>query len=280
MLESYAIGMTVVLVTLLMAQSYLRHVVAGRPPVGVFNRSDVAVLLVGVVVMPFVYLAVPASVAVPVFGVVMVAILAMSLAPVFSSGLLALLVAVALGAADLGLSVLTGPDSPALRIANALLLVIAVSGLANVWVQSGMRARHLIVLAAALVVYDTAATTFSAQTMDLFMRLGEGPFAPFFVWRVADGEGLTIGLGDLLLATIFVILVDKGYGPRAATAALATVGGVLAVMAGLAVTDVLPGFLPGMWGLAPVIIAHTTYLLRTRGPERTVAQFREAVAAH
>src|SRR5262245_31441088 len=131
MLQSYSVVMIFVLATLLGGQSYLQHAVASRPPVGVFNRSDVIALLVGVVLLPFAYLAMPSRVAVPVFGFVLVAIVAVTLRPVFGHGGLAWLVAVALGAADLGLAAVAGSRSPAQLIVNAVLLCIAIVGIAN-----------------------------------------------------------------------------------------------------------------------------------------------------
>jgi hypothetical protein len=278
MLQSYAIVMSFVVGTLIAALAYLRRVDAGRPPVGVFNNSDVATMLVGIVVLPFVYLAIPSSVAIPVFGLVMVAIIAMALGPIVRRRGVPTLIAGALAAADFDLDVVAGSESPALRVANGVLLALAVVGVANLWVQSGMRTRHLLVVTVALTAYDTLATAWSPLTFNLFNHLATGPFAPFLVWR-AGGRGLTVGLGDLLIATIFVILVDKSYGPRAATVALVSTAAALGVFSALAVTDTLPGFTPGMWALAPVIILHIAYLSRSRGPERTFAQYRAAAPA-
>ncbi|HZN73019.1 MAG TPA: hypothetical protein VFC00_15220 [Micromonosporaceae bacterium] len=276
MLQSYTIAMTFVLATLFGAQSYLQHVAASRPPVGVFNRSDVYALLFGVVVMPFAYLAIPAPVAVPVFGLVIVAIVAVSLGPVFGHSGLAWLAALALGAADLGLAAVAGARSPAQLVVNGVLLCVAIVGIANMWVQSGMRARHLMVVAIALTVYDTVATALFPITFNLFTHLGAGPFAPFLAWWHLE-HGVIIGLGDLLVATLFVIVVDKGYGTRAAMTALAIVGVTIGIMSALAVTDTVRGVAPSMWVLGPVIVAYLYYLSRKGRTERTVEQYREAV---
>jgi hypothetical protein len=272
MLQSYVVAMSFVLATLVGTRYYLRHVVATRPPVGVFNRSDVAALLVGVVVMPFAYLALPTRVAVPVFGLVLVAIVAVTLGPVLGHSGLAWLVAVALGAADLVLAAVSGARSPAQLTVNAVLLCIAIVGIANVWVQSGMRGRHLIVVAVALTLYDTVATALFPVTFNLFTHLGAGPFAPFLAWWAGE-HGVIIGLGDLLMATLFVIVVEKGYGRRAAMVAFAIVAITVGIMAALAVTDTVRGVAPSMWVLGPVIVAYTAYLTRRRA-ERTVAQYR------
>lgn len=274
MLQSYLVAMAFVLATLAGSRAYLRHVVARRPPVGVFNRSDVAALLVGVVVMPFAYLALPTQLAVPVFGLVIVAIVAVTLGPVLGRGGWAWLVALALGAADLGLAAVAGARSPAQLVANAVLLCVAIVGIANVWVQSGMRGRHLVVVAVALTAYDTVATALSPVTFNLFTHLGAGPFAPFLAWW-SGPHGVIIGLGDLLVATLFVVVVEKGFGSRAALAALVLVATTLGIMSALAVTDTVRGVAPSMWVLGPVIVAYTAYLTRRR-TERTVAQLRGA----
>lgn len=274
MLQSYVVAMAFVLATLVGTRSYLRHVVARRPPVGVFNRSDVAALLVGVVVMPFAYLAMPAQIAVPFFGLVLVAIVAVTLGAVFGRSGPAWLVAVTLGAADLGLAAVAGPRSPAQLVVNAVLLCIAVVGIANVWVQSGMRGRHLIAVAVALTAYDTVATALFPVTFNLFTHLGAGPFAPFLAWWSGQ-HGVIIGLGDLMVASLFVIVVEKSFGSRAALAALTSVAIIIGIMSALAVTDTVRGVAPSMWVLGPMIVAHTAYLTR-HGAERTVAQYRVA----
>lgn len=277
MLQSYVVVMFFVLATVGGALAHLRRLPADRPPVGVFNGSDVATLLVGVLVMPFVYLAIPARVAVPVFGLVLMAIVAVALGPVLGHGGLGLFVAVALALCDVALAVVAGAQSPLLWLGNAVLLSIAVVGIANIWAQSGMRLRHLVVVTVAVTVYDTLATAWSPLTLDLFNQLAVGPFAPFLLWRVGP-YGLTVGLGDLLIATLFVLLVDKGYGGRATVVAFGATASVVGAMSALAVLDLAPGFIPAMWGLAPVVIGATAYLARVRGRERTVGQYRLAAA--
>lgn len=67
---------------LLLAWMYFRRYAAPRPPVGVLGLGDVLLLLAGVVVMPYVYLALPLWLAAAVLGVGLLNVSATCLQPV------------------------------------------------------------------------------------------------------------------------------------------------------------------------------------------------------
>ena len=64
-------------------------------------------------------------------------------------------------------------------------------GIANLWAQSGMRARDAAILGGALTLYDLVATSYLPLMGELFERVAELPFAPIVGWTAGlDGSGL------------------------------------------------------------------------------------------
>ncbi len=59
----------------LLAWLYFRHFKVNRPPIGVLNLRDVGLMLGAIVVVPFLYLAVPVWIAAALLGVGMLAML-------------------------------------------------------------------------------------------------------------------------------------------------------------------------------------------------------------
>src|SRR5438270_642793 len=98
-----------------------------------------------------------------------------------------------------------GPDSAFYVVvgsAAVAVLLVAIIGAANLWAQSGMKARDAALLGAALVVYDFVATVLLPLMNDLIGRLASLPFAPQITWASGDDQWLGVGLGDLLLAAV------------------------------------------------------------------------------
>jgi hypothetical protein len=129
--------------------------------------------------------------------------------------------------------VVFGAPSTPFLLANNTVLAIGIIGAANLWVQSGMNARHVAVLGAALVAYDFVATSVLPLMNDLIDRLASLPFALQITWASGDNQWLGIGLGDLLMATVFPLVMRKAFGRTA---------GLLALVSGLVTLKMLPGF--------------------------------------
>jgi hypothetical protein len=56
---------------------------------------------------------------------------------------------------------------------------------------------------------------------DLMARVGAMPFGPVVVWHDGAGEAFAlIGLGDLLVSTMFPLVMQKAYGRTAGYIAL------------------------------------------------------------
>jgi hypothetical protein len=147
----------------------------------------------------------------------------------------------------------------------------------NLWAQSGMKARDVAVLALGLAVFDVVATWRLTVMTDLVTRLAGMPLLPM-VTRMGSGgaRGLAIGLGDLLLAALFPLVLRKSFGRRAGALALAVSVGVVAVM--LAVIDLrlirIP--VPAMVVLGPLIALQYGYWRARKGGERTTRVYLRA----
>jgi hypothetical protein len=254
---------------------YFRHYAITRPPIGVFNLRDVAILLVSIAVIPYVYLELPVIVLAGVLTVTVTSILYFTLEPMLRRRPTTLAVAAVVAGADVAFALIDGTTSNAFLAVNNAVLIVAVVGVANLWVQSGMGAREVTALAAVLAVYDFVATSQLTLMTDLITRLSEIPLVPFVAWDTAHGDGLGIGLGDLMLLSVFPLAMRKSFGRPAGLAGLGIglviVGAVLAALD----TGAIDTAIPAMVVLGPVMVAQYAYWAR-RLPQRTTWQYLRA----
>lgn len=249
---------------------YFRAYAIPRPPLGVFNLRDVALMLGGIILVPYLYLLLPEGMIVGLLGLSALGILYFMLEPVLHRRLLIWPVIVIILGADIGAMVWFGEQSLAFFAVNNLVQLLVAVGITNTWAQSGMKARDAAILGGLLVVYDVLFTSVLPLMTDLFVRLGTLPFAPLVAWPTGvSGQWLAIGLGDLLLATVFPLVMRKAYGWQAGLAAL--------VLAGLALASVLALPLqtafPVMVVLGPLMGLQYLYWRRQLGPERPTWQY-------
>ena len=113
--------------------------------------------------------------------------------------------------ADVWTNLRFGATSVPFLVVNNTVLILAVVRATNLWVQGGMKARDITVLAGVLTVYDLVATSFLPLMWDLFARLAGIPFAPVVAWGVGSQQ-VSIVLGDLLLMTAFALVMHKAFG--------------------------------------------------------------------
>jgi hypothetical protein len=247
-----------------------------RPPIGVFNSSDVLAMTIGIVLAPIGYLVLPTVLAAALFSLAALAILGFTLQPApVADWLRRLAIALAAGAA-LAAAHVAGTGSATFAAVNDVLVVCCVIGIANLWVQTGMRSGHLLVLAGLLTAYDVVATAWLPLTADVIDTLGSSPLVPLVFWPT-DGHTAGLGLGDLLMLCAFVLVAAKDYGPGVGRrAALLGVGTVAAVLAGVA-SGLLPQLVPTMAALGPVIVASCWSWRRRLGDGRSVAAFQAAL---
>jgi hypothetical protein len=139
-----------------------------------------------------------------------------------------------------------------------------------------LRARDTAVLGAALIAYDFVATARLPLMADLFAHLAGLPLAPIVAWPAGEGGWLGIGVGDLLLATVFPLAMRKAFGRAAGLAALALAGVALTAVLMSSVVGAPGEVFPVMVVLGPLLVAQYIYWRRRQGPERTTHAYLEA----
>lgn len=255
---------------------YFRRHALKRPPIGVFNLTDVGFMLGGIVLVPFLYLALPLWLVAGLLALGALSAVYFAAEPVVRPSWAPWAILVLLGATEVGALLHVGPRTVPFFAVNNLVMVAAVVGISNLWAQSGMKARDAAVLGGALTVYDFVATAQLPLMGDLIVRVSELPFAPLVAWPVGpDGLWLGIGMGDLLLATVFPLVLRKAYGRAAGLVALAT--GLAAIVGLFALTELvgIEAF-PVMVALGPLMVVQYGWWARLRGPERTTWEYLRA----
>ena len=253
--------------------AYFRPWEIARPPIGVFNLADVLIMLGGIVLLPLLYLALPRW---SVAGLLALGALYVALEPILRSRALLWSLVVLAVAGEWAALARFGPASPGYFLINNAVLVVGVVGVANLWAQSGLKARDAALLGAALTVYDVVATSSLSLMGELFKRVAELSFAPIVGWTAgADGSWVAIGLGDLLLATVFPPVLRKAYGRAAGWGALVIGSALIGAVFGLSALGGI-GLFPVMAVLGPAMVLQYAWWARRRGRERTTRQYLEA----
>jgi hypothetical protein len=260
---------------LLLGWAYFRNYQLGRPSIGVINLADVAIMIGVIVLIPYLYLALPLWVVAAILTVAMVGILYFTAEPLLRARWATWVVTLLLLGSDIGTNLHFGATSTTFSLVNDTVLVLATVGVANLWAQSGMKARDVAVLGGALALYDLIATSLRPLMTDLIWRLATIPFAPVVTWGVGS-DRLLIGLGDLLLATVFPLVMRKAFGRSAGIAAMIMNLGTIAGMLAFLVLAKAEMALPVMTGLGPLMVLQYVYWMRKRGAERTTWQYLQA----
>jgi hypothetical protein len=164
-------------------------------------------------------------------------------------------------------------------VENSAIVVLAAVTVANLYIQGGMRLEHVAWFALVLAAYDAVFVFVWPVTNMLAQRFLGWPLNPSAGFRM----GLTnasIGLGDLLIYSLFVIAVFKAYGRKASRVALAVAvlfGAVTPALSPLAFNIFLDArtdlFVPAQVAFGPVAFLCYLWLRRRYGPERTMVQF-------
>lgn len=259
------------------ALGYLRRFRITRAPVGLMTGRDIAVMVVVLVAIPPLYLRLPGVAVGILLAAVAVGLLVVTLRPVLGSvgaavtsvGLVGLDIAVAIGAGDSRASLF-------FAVNNVVMALLAI-GACNLWAQSGLRTAPVAAFAGVLVGYDVLATLVFPTMLDFVTQLLALPLTPVIGWGNLN-DGVAVGLGDVLLLTLWTLVTEKGYGRRAALIGaganvLALTGLVLAIA-----LDVVNRPLPAMLVMGPIMVTH--YLvLRRRARERTIGEYYATDAA-
>ncbi|MEZ0114945.1 hypothetical protein ABH920_008980 [Catenulispora sp. EB89] len=268
-------GLVLVVALLIgLALVHVRRYTVSRPPIGLFVRSDVAVMAVSVVIAPLLYLELPATVVAAVFGLVTVVAIQTAAAPLLG-GRPATLAALALCAATWACW-LSGHPLPTTLLTDAG-LAVAVIGVTGMWVQGGMRAAHVAAFAALLTGYDLIATSLTSLMTRFSDHLHGLPFAPLLVIPGSHGALVAIGLGDLVMLVLFPMAAGKAFGRRPAVTAGALGVAVTALIMALFWWRVVSTAVPVLAFLGPLIVAQYVVWRRLGYRERTVREWRGAM---
>ena len=268
---SYAVVLGGAVCAILGGWAYFRRYQVSRPPIGVFNLKDLALMVLFIILVPFLYLVLPTWLAAGLLLLAALSVLYFTWEPVLHARRATWLAVCALLTADLGTAFLLGVRSNGFFAVNDAVLVMVVVGISNLWAQSGMKARDAALLGAFLAVYDVLATSQLPLTSTLFAHLAGLPLAPLLSWDSGRGA-LGIGLGDLLLATVFPLVLRKAFGRSAGIIAMVLAPGAMGMLLALP----LQGVFPVMVVLGPLMGLQYLFWRRYRGQERTTWQYLQA----
>lgn len=288
-LTSFGVIMTGAILVCAGALAYFRRVRMERPAVGTFNTRDVVILLIVIGVLPFVYGWLP----IPFVTV----LLCITFASALYIGYRPLLGAVGIW---VGTGVLIGFNIWSSNYVmgtiagwqlwyseQSIIVLLAATAVCNLYVQGGMKLRHVAWLSLGLACYDVVFASYYPLTGKLLARYITHPLTPVVGMRFGEVD-YVIGLGDLLVYSLFFVAAYKASGKRAA--AIAAV--VITVTGGFATAFIpfvfnftnanLDTLVPAQSLFGPAAFVTYLWMKRHYGRERTMAEYlasRDAAAA-
>lgn len=275
------VAVLAVLATSFGALYYLRRVRLERPAIGTFNRRDIVILFGFIVTLPLLYLALPRWLLSSFLVITFVASLSIGYRPLLSSTRLWLGIGLLIGA-NIWLSrnmlgTVTGWQL--FWAENSLLVLLGAVSVANLYVQGGMRLRHVAWFALVLAGYDAIFTLVWPLTNYLAEAFLGYPLDPSVGMRMG-AYNASIGLGDLLVYALFLITAFKAYGRAAARLALVLVvvfGAIAPSLAPLIFRELIDArtdlVVPAQTVFGPAAFLGYVWMRRHYGRERTMAEF-------
>jgi hypothetical protein len=262
------------------ALAYFRRVRMERPPVGTFNARDVVILLVIISVLPFAYGWLPIPVVTCLLAVTFGSALYIGYRPLLGSvgtwagiGLL------------FGFNIYTSyrlmgtlPGWQLWFTEQSIVVVLGAIAVCNLYIQGGMKLRHVAWLSLALGAYDVIFTSYYPLTARLLMRYLTHPLTPLLGIRLGV-LNYAVGLGDLLVYSLFFVAAYKAYGAQAAAIAAS----VIVVMGGFATAFIpflfnftsgtIDNLIPAQSLFGPAALVTYLWMRRHYGRERTMAEY-------
>src|SRR5215213_8214437 len=105
---------------ILLSWDYFRRYVVTRPPIGVFNLWDIAIMIGGIILVPYLYLILPIWLVVSLLALGMLSVLYFAWEPILRARWAIWLTALVLVAADIGAAVGIGPATSLFFTVNNL----------------------------------------------------------------------------------------------------------------------------------------------------------------
>lgn len=259
---------------------YFRWVRLERPPIGVFNGRDIGVLLTFIVALPLLYLILPGIVLTGFLILTFSAALYLGLRPLLRPRYLwpviALLLAANIWVTHTLLGMIVGWQI--YWVLNSIVVLLGAVSVSNLYVQGGMRLRHIAWFALILAVYDLFFTLVIPLTNLLADRFAGNALDPSIGFRMGTYNA-NIGLGDLLIYALFAIAAYKGFGRRGVISAFVIIpifGAIVPALAPLVIStfirDIGGIVVPAQGSFGPA--AFLTYLwLSRKAPERSMKEW-------
>jgi hypothetical protein len=275
------LAVTAAILTSGLALYYLRRVRLERPAIGTFNHRDIRILFCFIVFLPFVYVVLP-RVALTCFLILTFAgALAIGYRPVLNRASLWLGIGLLIGAniwvSRTMLGTIFGWQLS--WATTDILVLLAATAVSNLYIQGGMRLRHVAWIALLLAVYDLAFTRYVPLTNKLTEQFLGYPMDPSIGMRVGLYNA-SIGLGDLLVYAMFLLAAFKAYGKVAARVAFSLIvvfGAIAPALAPLLIHDFLDArtdlVVPAQTLFGPAAFIAYRWMTRRYGRERTMTQF-------
>jgi hypothetical protein len=253
---------------------YFSRYAVARPPIGVINLWDIALMIGGIILVPYLYLVLPGWAVTGLLVLGAWSALYLVFEPLLRRRQLIWGLSGALVLADSATAALFATDKSVILVVNNLVMILLVVGIANLWAQSGMQARAVTLLGAFLIVYDLIATSLTPLMGALLQRLAAQPLAPQLAWPIGRTDVVAIGVGDVLVAAVFPLVLRRAFGEWAGMIAM---GSAIGAMVGLSVLP-LSGTFPVMVVLGPLMALQYTVWRRRYGSERTTYQYHMSVS--
>ncbi|MFL6137750.1 MAG: hypothetical protein ACJ74O_08130 [Frankiaceae bacterium] len=276
-----ALAVPAVVVTSLLTLLYLRRVRLERPTIGTFNRRDLVTLFGFIVVLPFLYVVLPQWLLTSALVITFCGALSIGARPLLSPTRTWLALGVLIGLNIWMARTLLGTvvGWQAYWLETDVIVILAAVCAANLYVQGGMRLKHVAWFALILAGYDAVFTLKWPVTNHLAERFLGFPLDPSVGFRMGVYNA-SIGVGDLLVYSLFMVAAYKAYGRVAAQVSMGIIivfGAVVPAMAPLlfrvlidARTDLV---VPAQAAFGPVAFLCYRLLKHRYGQERTMAAF-------
>jgi hypothetical protein len=262
------------------ALAYFRRVRMERPAVGTFNTRDVVILLGVVGVLPFVYGWLPVPLVTCLLALTFASALYIGYRPVLGPVGIWLGIGLLFGFNIWSSNHIMGtlPGWQVWFAEQGIVVALAAIAVCNLYLQGGMKLRHVAGLSLGLAGYDLVFAAYYPLTGRLIARYLTHPLTPLFGMRLGYVD-YAVGLGDLLVYSLFFVAAYKAYGARAATIA----AGVIVVMGGFATAFIpflfsftnanLDVLVPAQSLFGPAAFLTYLWMKRHYGRERTMAEY-------
>jgi hypothetical protein len=282
-LTEFFVALAGVIVVSSGALFYFRRVRQERPPVGTFNGRDIAILLALIIGLPFLYAVLPSWAITCVLALTFAAALSIGYRPVVGAAWVWLGIGLLIGANIWTSHTLMGTTAgwELWWVELDILVALGAIAVANLYVQGGMKLKHVAWFGLTLALYDAGSTLVVNVTAVLVEDFIGHPLDPTFGIR-GGVNNYGIGIGDLLFYALFVVAAYKAYGKVAARVAFAVM-----IVFGAAAPSLFPLIhdlvdfrndvvIPSQLFFAPAAFVCYLWMRHHYGRERTMAEYRAA----